>query len=64
MREFYQTGDCFGVLKTANEQRVNKPILRELLQRKLWCKRRDEIIKAINELWMNDGSWVDRKSVV
>ena len=59
MSEFYQAGDCFSELKTANEQRVNKPMWREQLQRKVWCKRRDEIMKAINELWMSDGSWVN-----
>lgn len=59
MSEFYQAGDCFSELKTANEQRVNKPMWREQLQRKVWCKRRDEIMKAINELWMADGSWVN-----
>lgn len=59
MSEFYQAGDCFSELKTASEQRVNRPMWREQLQRKMWCKRRDEIMKAINELWMADGSWVN-----
>lgn len=53
------SGDCFCVLKTANEQRENKSIWREQLQQKMWCKRRDEVMKAINELWMSDGSYVN-----
>ena len=35
MSEFYQEGDCFCALKTANEQRANKDMWREELQRKM-----------------------------
>ena len=59
MNEFYQAGDCFCALKTANEQRTNKSTWREQLQQERWRNRRDKIMKAINELWMNDGSWVN-----
>lgn len=59
MSEFYKEGDCFCALKTANEQRENKDMWRKQLQRKIWCKRRDEVMEAINELWMYDGSCVN-----
>lgn len=59
MSEFYQAGSCFCMLKTAKDQRFNKSIWREQLQREIWCKRLDEIMKAINELWINDGSCVN-----
>lgn len=60
MDNFYKPGDCFPLLKTANEQRVNGEQWREQLQVKLWQARRDDIIKAINKLWMSkELSWVN-----
>ena len=59
MDNFYKPGDCFSLLKTANEQRANCKHWREQLLIKLWKARRDEIINAINDLWMHEkGSWV------
>ena len=60
MDNFYKSGDCFPLLKTANEQIANGEQWREQLQIKAWQARRDEIFKAINELWMTgNGSWVN-----
>lgn len=60
MDKFYEPGDCFPLLKTANEQRVNGDAWREHLQLQIWKKRRDEIFLAINELWKTKGrTWVN-----
>lgn len=60
MSSFYEPGDCFPLLKTANEQRVNGDAWREHLQLQVWRKTRDEIFLAINELWKIKGrAWVN-----
>ncbi len=60
MDKFYKPGDCFPSLKTAKEQRDYGAQWREQLQIKLWQARRDDIIKAINKLWMSEElSWVN-----
>lgn len=60
MDKFYEIGDCFPLLKTAKEQRDNGDEWRELLQLQIWRQRRDEIIKAINELWKTKGrAWIN-----
>ena len=60
MGKFYEPGDCFPLLKTANEQRVNGDAWREQLQLQVWRKKRDELLLAINELWKIKGcTWVN-----
>lgn len=60
MNTFYEPGDCFPLLKTANEQIANGEHWREQLQLKEWVARRSEIFKAINELWVTgNSSWVN-----
>lgn len=60
MNKFYEPGDCFPLLKTANAQLANGEHWREQLRVKAWLARRNEIFKAINELWMTGNhSWVN-----
>lgn len=60
MTDFYQKGDCFPELKTASEQRANGDVWREQLQIQIWNQKRDEIYRAINELWKIKGlAWVN-----
>lgn len=60
MDNFYEPGDCFPLLKTAQEQRSNGDAWRERLQLQIWRQNRDEIYAAINELWKIEGrAWVN-----
>lgn len=55
----YQKGDCYPLMKTANEQRANKDQWREQAELKRWVTIRNEIMKAIDTLWERDGSYVN-----
>ncbi len=59
MADFYQKGDCFPELKTANEQLSNKDSWREQAKMKEWVRIKRGLFDCINRLWENDNSWVD-----
>lgn len=55
---FYNSGDCFTDIKTANEQRANKENWRKQVEIQKWVQARNAIVDCINTLWEYDNRYV------